>query len=43
MQEKKHLKYLRELVSTTGFPITSTLAGISVAYPGEDNSIFRNA
>ena len=28
-------KYLRELVSLTGFPITSTLQGLG-AYPGED-------
>ena len=28
-------KYLRELVSLTGFPITSTLQGLG-AYPGDD-------
>ena len=36
MQEKKHPKLLRELVSTTGFPITSTLQGLG-CYPGEDS------
>ena len=30
------MKFLRELVSTTGFPITSTLQGLR-CYPGEDS------
>ena len=30
------MNYLRELITVTGFPITSTLQGLG-AYPGEDN------
>ena len=38
----KASELLRELVALTGFPITSTLQGLG-AYPGDDQSVFRNA
>ena len=38
----KASELLRELVSLTGFPITSTLQGLG-AYPGDDNQFSWNA